>query len=113
MRISCLARLLSLREGCERNMADDRLKSGAERRTVAPPEIPPPRESTIIRRHRNDEAPPSSCRRLQSVRTGDAACALCARRASAGLAAALTLGRTSCQFLAATWIVLTLGDPPR
>jgi hypothetical protein len=56
-------------------------------------------------------APPASHRRVIGLPGGDVGCELCARRAQAGTAAALDLARTSCQYLAATWVVLTLGDP--
>ena len=54
-------------------------------------------------------APPASRRYLIGSR-GGLGCPLCARRARV---ASTTVGfaRTSCQFLAATWVVLTLGEP--
>jgi hypothetical protein len=92
-------------------MADDRLKSGAERQaTEHPPRVPPVRASGFIRR-RDDEPPPSSHRRLLGWLAGDLACALCARRAALGTTEAMGLARTSCQFLAPTWVVLTMSDP--
>jgi len=92
-------------------MADDRLMSEAERLAVEPlPHVPPARISTVIRR-RDDAPPPSSHRcRLAWLRS-DVGCAHCARRAAQGTAGMIGRARTSCQFLAATWVVLTLSDP--
>jgi hypothetical protein len=91
-------------------VADNRLKFGAERwATERPPYAPPARASGIIRRL--DDSPPSSHRRLLGWLSGDMGCALCARRAAQGTAVAIGLARTSCQFLAATWVVLTMSDP--
>lgn len=87
-------------------MSDDRLMSEAARRA---------RERRNnedgAARHRPDDAPPPSSthRRLLGWLGGDIGCAHCARRAQAA-ATTLDLARTSCQFLAATWVVLTLGD---
>jgi hypothetical protein len=54
-------------------------------------------------------APPASRRFFIGAR-GDEGCPLCAGRSRGG---SMTVGvaRTSCQFLAATWVVLTLGEP--
>ena len=92
-------------------MADDRLMSEAERLAVERlPHVPPARISTVIRRS-DSEPPPSSHRRLLGWLRSDVGCAHCARRAAQGTAATIGLARTSCQFLAATWVVLTLSDP--
>jgi hypothetical protein len=97
-------------------MADDRLMLEAERLAVEPLlHVPPARISTVIRstviRRRDSDPPPSSHRRLLGWLRSDVGCAHCARRAAQGNAATLGLARTSCQFLAATWVVLTLSDP--
>lgn len=54
-------------------------------------------------------APPASHRYFIGAR-GDAGCPLCAKRSRRG---SMTVGvaRTSYQFLAATWVILTLGEP--
>jgi hypothetical protein len=91
-------------------VADDRLKSGAERWvTDRPPGVPPASATRILRRL--DDPPPSSHRRLVGWLSGDLACALCARRAAQGTAAAIGLARSSCRLFAATWVVLTMSDP--
>jgi hypothetical protein len=53
---------------------------------------------------------PMSSRRYLIGSRGDLGCPLCAKR-SRSSSTTVGFARTSCQFLAATWVVLTLGEP--
>lgn len=92
-------------------MAGDRLSEAARRASERRGREPAARRSEGSERD-DDAVPPSGpppSRRLLGWLGGDVPCELCARRAQAGTAAALDVARTSCQFLAATWVVITVG----